>query len=403
MALGPLVVISLRPWIPSIFGKAINVVPGDPTQQVEIQRADDAAGTNAVTIATGLLFPKSGAPYVDPRSNDGNDWFYRARHNSPGFDVGAWTSPWVGGFVTQIPADVLAASINFGGGSVYPIIRAQPMDGGAGGMLYALAASETDGSTKISSAHNLQGSILPVPWAASLFAFTWGGIATSQMWVAFSWPAQTITRPDGSIVSVPVPPAALSAPALSQVAGGTRGALTLFARIALVRDGQYAGVSAESSLAVSANNLLKITSPASVPGYDGWVPLIDSTTNTEWLQDTVAGSIKPFGTDYTEPTTHFAANVTRYNSAMLGAVFYADLLASTTYYFYAFYDMAKGFIRFLPFVAQGSGAGDTAPSMTDAAKAWADGRVALTPSSFTVTVGAGGGSNSGSTGGSKLT
>ncbi len=386
-----------QPSTPTVYGKAINVVPGDPSVQVEVQRASDSGGTGATTIASGLLFPKPGAPFVDQRANDGASWFYRARHNSAGGDAGAWTA-WVGGVVKAIPPAILAAAVN--GPSVYPIVRAAPMDDA----LYALRATASDGSTAKSDAYNPQGSVLPVPWAANLFSYSAGGLGATQMWVGFTWSAQTLTKPDGSTLSVPVPPAALAAPTLSQVAGGTRAALTLFARIALVKDGQYMALSAESSFAVSANNLLKITSPGSVAGYDGWIAWVGSATNAEWLQDQTGTRPIPFGTDYTEPAAHFQTGVTQYSSTLLGKLFYANLQPSTTYYFYAFFDLALGFIRFSPFISPvGSGAGDTAPSMADAALAWKDGRIGLTPSNFTALTPAGAGTSSGTVGGSRLT
>lgn len=140
MPLPSTLVLRPQPWTPNVYGKAISFVPGDATIPVEVQRATDAIGTGATTIATGLLFPKPGAPFVDQRANDGSSWFYRARHNGPGFDPGAYTA-WVGGVVKAIPPDVLAASVNFGGASVYPIIRSQAMTDGA----YAVKAASNDG------------------------------------------------------------------------------------------------------------------------------------------------------------------------------------------------------------------------------------------------------------------
>lgn len=418
MALPSTLYIDPQPWRVAVFGKAINVVPGDPTIPVEIQRASDALGTGATTIATGLLFPTAGAPYVDQRANDGSSWYYRARHAGPGYDAGAYTSPWVGGIVKPIPKDVLAASVNYGGGSVYPLIRAKTWNDGlyaprtqdSTGLhdravafvpdsQYALRATQNDGSTKTSTAHNPQGAILPVPFGGSLFTGAWGGIGAGQMFVAFSWAAQTLRLPDGSTISMPVPPAPLSAPTLGQTAGGTRGALTLFARIGLVKDGHVYAVSSEASFAVSANNLLTITSPGSVAGYDGWCVLINSATNTEFLQDATVSTPIAFGTNYTEPGGHFSTAGTQWTAAWQNAVIYADLNPTTTYYFYPFWDIANAITRFAP---TGIAVGDTAPSSTDANKAWSDGRIPLSGAGMQIAIGAGGGSGSPSTGGSRL-
>src|SRR5205807_1317856 len=156
--------------------------------------------------------------------------------------------------------------------TAYPLHRNVALDDA----LFALRATEVDGSTKKSDAHNPQGSVLPTAVGATgMFSWKSGGLATSQMWISLTWSATTLYRPDGTTVAVPAPPAAPSAPTLSQVAGGTRGATTLFARIAYARslNGWVTlyPVSAESSLAVGANSLLKITSPGAVAGYDGYV------------------------------------------------------------------------------------------------------------------------------------
>lgn len=140
MALPSTLYVDPQPWRAGVFGKAINFVPGNPTIPVEVQRATDNIGTGATTIATGLLFPKPGAPFVDQRANDGSSWFYRARHGGPGVDAGAYTA-WVGGVVAAIPNEVLAASVNYGGGSVYPLIRSFAFDD----TKYAVVAADNAG------------------------------------------------------------------------------------------------------------------------------------------------------------------------------------------------------------------------------------------------------------------
>ncbi len=398
MALPATLALDPQPWRPSIFGKAINFVPGDPTIAVEVQRATDATGTGATTIATGLFFPKPGAPFVDMRANDGSSWFYRARHNGIDVDAGVYT-PWVGGVVKAIPKDILAAAVNFGGSSVYPIVRSFALSDG----LYALQATETDGSTKVSTAHNPQGSVLPIPFKGNLFTGFWGGIGSGQMYVAFLWTTQTLYKPDGSTLTLPGPPAALSLAGgdLGQIAGGVRGATTLWARRGLVKDGHVYALSGEQSFAVSANNRLTVAAPAAVPGYDGWCVLVGSASNSEYLQES-GGTPYPiaFGTSYTEPTGHFSTAAAQYTGDWLGTIVYVDLNASTTYYFYPYYDIALGFLRMAPV---GDAVGDSAPSMADANKAWSDGRIALSSTGMSVVVGGGGTNGNSPTGGSRLT
>src|SRR6266566_1479027 len=128
----------------------------------------------------------------------------------------------------------------------------------------------------LSTPYNNQASLLPVPFGAALFTGAWGGIGAGQMFVAFSWSSQTLVRPDTSTLSLPAPPAALSLVGgdLGQVAGGTRGATTLWARRGLVKDGHICALSGEQSLAVSANNVLTVAAPTNPGGYDGWCVLV---------------------------------------------------------------------------------------------------------------------------------
>lgn len=352
MALGPNIIIRPRPFTPSVYGKAINFVPGDPTLQVEIERATDLAGTGATTIATGLLFPKPGAPYVDQRVNDGSSWFYRARHNSPGGDPGPWTNPRVGGVVKVIPPDVLAASVNYGGGSVYPIVRALPMDD----TLYALRATETDGSTKSSSAHNPQVSIIPVPTSKAV-KYTSKGGTSGHMWIAIDFTVGSFVtvRADGSTFTVTVPASASqpAAPTIGNVAGGALALRSRFVRVAYAKRGHNTvtpalytmhRTSPESGGAnnIPANTLLKVTSPAAVAGYDGYVVLVGSASAAEVVQQQFyIDDVIPFGTDWTEPAggAQTSSTVrTPWDAAMNTAVTVGELLASTGYLIYLYYD-----------------------------------------------------------------
>jgi hypothetical protein len=170
-----------------------------------------------------------------------------------------------------------------------------------------------------------------------------------------------------------------------------------------LKDGHLEALSAESqSLAVLANNRLTVATPAAVAGYDGWCVMVGTGSTTVFLQDGTGGPTFPipFGTDYQEPNAHFSTVPSQYTAAWLGSAIYADLNASTTYYFYPFYDVASGVVRFAPF---NIAVGDTAPSMADASQAWLDGRISLSGASMAVAVGGAGGSGSPTAGGSRLT
>jgi len=276
------------------------------------------------------------------------------------------------------------------------------VDGSQAAGVAAFLVKTIDGSS-ISTPYNNQGSVLPIPFKGNLFTGFWGGIGSGQMYVAFLWTTQTLYKPDGSTLTLPGPPAALSLAGgdLGQIAGGVRGATTLWARRGLVKDGHVYALSGEQSFAVSANNRLTVAAPAAVPGYDGWCVLVGSASNSEYLQES-GGTPYPitFGTNYTEPTGHFSTAAAQYTGDWLGTIVYVDLNASTTYYFYPYYDIALGFLRMVPV---GDAVGDTAPSMADAAKAWSDGRIGLSSTNIAVIVGAGGTGGNSLGGGSRLT
>jgi len=307
-------------------------------------------------------------------------------------------------FVGNTGTALIVGPFAFGATIYITITPYATVDGSQAAGPAAFVQKTIDGSS-ISTGYNTQGSILPIPFGASLFTGSWGGIGTGQMFVAFSWASQTLRKPDGSTLTLPAPPAALSLVTgdLGQVAGGTRGATTLFVRRGLVKDGHVCAVSAEpAGFVVNVNNLLTVAAPTNPGGYDGWCVLIGTVTNQEFLQDGTGGPAFPipFGTAYTEPASHFSTAPSQYTAAWLSAVVYADLNPSITAYFYPFFDIALGFARFAPF---NIAAVDTAPSMVDANKAWSDGRIALSNAGMTVAIGAGGGSGSPTTGGSRLT
>lgn len=98
-------------------------------------------------------------------------------------------------------------------------------------------------------------------------------------------------------------PAALAAPAaptLSQSSGGALSAATYYAQISYVNAFGETVASAEASLAVSANNVLTVSSPANVTGATGWNVYVGSTSGTETKQNTSPLAI---GTNWTEPTS----------------------------------------------------------------------------------------------------
>jgi hypothetical protein len=272
---------------------------------------------------------------------------------------------------------------------------------------FALWATENDGSTKSSGAHNPQGSVLPISGGGGISMFSWksGGLATGQMWLSFGWGAQTAYNPDGTTVAIAAPPAAPPNPVLSQVAGGALAARTRWVRIAYTRSlpGGFVmlyPVSAEASLAILANNLLKVTSPAAVAGYDGWSVLVGSASNAEFKQEVIHG-IRNFGTDYVEPTTGFITTPTQYDNANWKSVTLVDLPISVSFSMYPYYDLASGKVELGPF--QGSG-GDAAT----AALQLADQHLPLSTLasgtySFLASISTGGNLLSGSGGGGRLT
>jgi hypothetical protein len=252
---------------------------------------------------------------------------------------------------------------------------------------YAYRATETDGSTKTSAAHNPQGSFLPASMLVNPFSYAAGGLATNRMWVAFTWNAFTLFRPDGTSLSVVASSALATAPLpiWNQVSGGPAGARTLYARIAYIKNNVITGISAEAGpLSISAGNALQIFSPAAVTGYDKWVPLVGSAANGEYIQPEL-----PFGTDYVEAASGFnSTTTTQFNTSMLNAAVMPALPASTTLYWYPFYDVGLGFIAF-------ASRGATAKSEVDAQTQNGDGKMPLSFGGMSLATPAGGGSTSG--------
>jgi hypothetical protein len=216
--------------------------------------------------------------------------------------------------------------------------------------------------------------------------------------IDFQWSSFQIERQDGSIITIPISSslAVAAAPTLSQVSGGSLAARTLYARIALIRNGEMYAISAESSLAVSANNLLHIASPTAVAGYDGWAPML--ANGSSGAEDVIPLALFiPFGTSYTEPSTgavgggnfvfsgdpvgQFAIHI--WNGA-------TNLSAGTTYYFYPYYNTFTQLIE-INYA--------TAASPTLAAIQVANGNIPLSTGAIQITTPSGGGGSGGGSGG----
>jgi hypothetical protein len=259
-----------------------------------------------------------------------------------------------------------------------------------------------------STALNKQGNIPAIVMAAGPLAFSSrspAGLSIVQM----SWSAFTITRGDGSVVSVPANTSqpAPAAPTVSSVAGGALAARTLFFRVALVKDNMIMSVSGETSFSKAVNTLFKVTSPSSQPGYDGWIPLAGGTTGVCGCITgaTVSGILVvpiAFGTDYTEPTSgingvgqsvdQLPTPPSPAGSGTLTTPINLLLAVSTAYFFYPLWDITLAMVRF-------AGGLLSAISTSAAQKQSADGMIALNTGSVSFTTPASGGSGGGSGGG----
>ncbi len=336
--------------------------------------------------------------------------------------------------------------------------------------LYPLQATENDGTTKVSSAHNRQGSWLPTPVDSLDMHYDAGGGATGHMWVNFVWAAsngldRTLYRPDGSTVSLLAGTLAISStstgsnssttlndtgqsmvvnrfvgatlkitgglgngqnrriiantatqftvesawgttpdatsqytvtgaqpcpgsiPTLSQVAGGALGARTYFVRVCYVKDGlpylprHLTSSDWTASLAISANNLLKVTAPPVplVGSFDGWCVVVGTGATTGILQPSTFSPPIAFGTDWTEPTSGAITSNASGTEITLtgisgGSIVLVELAASTHYFVYPYWDPVTGLIR-VAYVA-------TTPSGAKAAVQYGDGKYPMTNGSF---------------------
>lgn len=250
-----------------------------------------------------------------------------------------------------------------------------------------LQATANDGSTNTLTSFNPQGSGLPTTMAAISFAFNCGGPATNRMWAAFTWTGPTLYRPDGTTVSVPGSSAFPTAPSptLSTVVSGALGGRTVYVRIGYVKNNCIVGIGAENSIACPANSVVKVTSPVAVAGFDRWVPLMGTTPNGEYIQTNTT-----FGSDFTESGTGFNSTTTSPydNTFMPGALVVDQLPASTTVYWYPYYDLVANYSYF---TARGS----SSKLPTDSAPQNADGKYPLSYGAISLATPAGGATNSG--------
>ena len=92
-----------------------------------------------------------------------------------------------------------------------------------------------------------------------------------------------------------------TAPALSQVSGGSLGSRTYYVKTTYVNTHGETTLSSESTFAVSANNLLQIASPPSVAGATGWNLYVSDVSGTEAKQN--VGDPIALGTAWTEPAS----------------------------------------------------------------------------------------------------
>lgn len=95
--------------------------------------------------------------------------------------------------------------------------------------------------------------------------------------------------------------------ALTQTAGGALGATTYFVKCTATRSNGLCETlaSAETSLAVSANNVLNVAAPSGMPGdATGWNVYVSTTTGTETKQNATPIAV---GTAWVEPTSGLIA------------------------------------------------------------------------------------------------
>ena len=100
------------------------------------------------------------------------------------------------------------------------------------------------------------------------------------------------------------PPAAPAAPVLSSVAGGVLAAATYYVKTTYVAGGGETLPSAEANLAVVADDVLQVASPAASGGATGYNVYVSTAIGAETKQNAAPIAI---GTAWTEPTTGLIA------------------------------------------------------------------------------------------------
>ncbi len=177
-----------------------------------------------------------------------------------------------------------------------------PPTGVSNGQIYPITGSRVGGNTIVStSTQLLVVDDLPVPPLASMELSV-----LNSLGVAF--PTNT-------------PPAA---PTLSSVAAGTLAATTYYVKITYVNAAGETLPSAEASLAVAADYVLSVASPAATSGASGWNVFVSTATGTETLQNSSPIAI---GTAWQEPTTGLIAGSALPTTSTFG-------VPSATLYFY---------------------------------------------------------------------
>jgi hypothetical protein len=212
--------------------------------------------------------------------------------------VQAWTAPGTGATPLAHIIDNLADTANFKKTTPNQIQYVDP----------------TTGQITVSTILNNQASALPVAGTAGPFStLSYDDTLGQGAAVKISWVAITMYNPDGTQLAIPASTDAtqkatsVPTPTLTAVAGGAKGARTYFVRIAYAIDGGFRGFSAEASLAVGANQLLKVTSPPTTAPWTSWAVFLSTSTNTEvWFLGPNGDSTFSFGTDFTEPTAALA-------------------------------------------------------------------------------------------------
>ena len=250
-----------------------------PTVAVTPTITLDGLGVGAVATSSAITTPTTA----------GGNYYERARLE---INLGASTA--VGTSGTPNISAVL-----FGSAAGTTVL---PPTGVSNGQIYPITGSRVGGNTIVStSTQLLVVDEIPVPPIASPELSVLNGLG-----VAF--PTNT-------------PPAA---PTLSSVAAGTLAATTYYVKITYVNAAGETLPSAEASLAVAADYVLSVASPAATSGASGWNVFVSTTSGTETLQNSSPIAI---GTAWQEPTTGLISGSALPTTSTFG-------VPSATLYFY---------------------------------------------------------------------